>query len=164
MYDLIILMGGDCLDSQNDSLFYTLDRLRQLDFFSVTKLSRNEALVLKAVQICIKDKKDGAKVFEVANYMGVVSPIVSRTLNQLEKNGYVLRTISRTDRRNVCITLTESGKQVLEETNMQIHSIVESVLGRMGNVAVEQLQKNLQKWYDASVEELKLFKQNNQKG
>lgn len=53
---------------------------------------------------------DGLRPGDLAHGMGVEPPTVARTLSRLEAAGFVVRTPSRTDRREVRVTLTDQGR------------------------------------------------------
>ncbi len=53
---------------------------------------------------------------ELAERERVTAPSMNRTVNCLEELGYLTRTTDDVDRRKVNITLTDSGRAVVEET------------------------------------------------
>ena len=71
------------------------------------------------VMCCASDypKKRGrtATVAEIAQEMKVLVPAVSRTLRSLQEKGYITREVDENDRRIVRVTVTPSGKELLEE-------------------------------------------------
>jgi DNA-binding MarR family transcriptional regulator len=58
--------------------------------------------------------RNGAcSIGELANHERVQPPSMTRTVNCLEQDGYVVRAAHATDRRQVVITLSEKGTQTL---------------------------------------------------
>ena len=65
---------------------------------------------------------DNVSVSELAEMQGIELPPLMRTLSQLEKQGYLLRSTSPYDKRIRLLTLTEQGRARLEELNRVIEN------------------------------------------
>ncbi|KLV63585.1 MarR family transcriptional regulator [Citrobacter murliniae] len=65
---------------------------------------------------------DNVSVSELAEVQGIELPPLMRTLSQLEKQGYLLRSTSPYDKRIRLLTLTEQGRLRLEELNRVIET------------------------------------------
>ncbi|MEG0800967.1 MAG: MarR family transcriptional regulator [Citrobacter sp.] len=65
---------------------------------------------------------DNVSVSELAQMQGIELPPLMRTLSQLEKQGYLLRSTSPYDKRIRLLTLTEQGRLRLEELNRVIET------------------------------------------
>lgn len=63
----------------------------------------------------------------------------SKKVSILEKKGLIERNLSKTDRRNVYITLTEKGKDICEREKAKKHAWIEELIKRMGRDDMEQL-------------------------
>ncbi|WP_225760430.1 MarR family winged helix-turn-helix transcriptional regulator [Citrobacter sp. Marseille-Q3906] len=63
---------------------------------------------------------DNVSVSELAQMQGIELPPLMRTLSQLEKQGYLLRSTSPYDKRIRLLTLTAQGRLRLEELNRVI--------------------------------------------
>ncbi|EFE07389.1 MarR family winged helix-turn-helix transcriptional regulator [Citrobacter youngae] len=63
---------------------------------------------------------DNVSVSELAQVQGIELPPLMRTLTLLEKQGYLLRSISPYDKRIRLLTLTAQGRTRLEELNRVI--------------------------------------------
>ena len=61
-------------------------------------------------------------VSELAEVQGIELPPLMRTLTQLEKQGYLLRSTSPYDKRIRLLTLTVEGRTVLEKLNRVIET------------------------------------------
>ncbi|QGN36388.1 MarR family winged helix-turn-helix transcriptional regulator [Klebsiella oxytoca] len=70
---------------------------------------------------------DNVSVSELAEVQGIELPPLMRTLTQLEKQGYLLRSTSPYDKRIRLLTLTAEGRSRLEELNRVIESYQQSV-------------------------------------
>ena len=60
---------------------------------------------------------DNVSVSELAEVQGIELPPLMRTLTQLEKQGYLLRSTSPYDKRIRLLTLTAEGRAILEKLN-----------------------------------------------
>ena len=72
----------------------------------------------------------------LAEVQGIELPPLMRTLTQLEKQGYLLRTVSPYDKRIRLLTLTPEGKAVLN----RLTQVIETLQTRVSqNIAPEHL-------------------------
>ncbi len=60
--------------------------------------------------------RDGLTVNELAVYSIAEQPTMSRTLDQLERDGFIVRTVSETDSRVRHCSLTELGREMYQLT------------------------------------------------
>ena len=65
---------------------------------------------------------DNVSVSELAQMQGIELPPLMRTLSQLEKQGYLLRSTSPYDKRIRLLTLTAQGRLRLDELNRVIET------------------------------------------
>lgn len=65
---------------------------------------------------------------ELAARERVTAPSMNRTVNCLEESGYVARTPDADDRRKVNISLTDAGRDVVEETLRRRNAWLEDAL------------------------------------
>lgn len=65
---------------------------------------------------------DNVSVSELAQMQGIELPPLMRTLSQLEKQGYLLRSTSPYDKRIRLLTLTAQGRARLDELNRVIET------------------------------------------
>ena len=79
---------------------------------------------------------DNVSVSELAQMQGIELPPLMRTLTQLEKQGYLLRTTSPYDKRIRLLTLTPEGKAILK----RLTQVIETYQARVSqNIAPEHL-------------------------
>jgi len=60
-------------------------------------------------------QKPGASLQEVAHHLGLTSPTISTTVDELVSSQLVFREPSTEDRRKITLTLTSEGQKTLEE-------------------------------------------------
>ena len=70
---------------------------------------------------------DNVSVSELAEVQGIELPPLMRTLTQLEKQGYLLRSTSPYDKRIRLLTLTAEGRTILEKLNRVIETYQQRV-------------------------------------
>ena len=70
---------------------------------------------------------DNVSVSELAEVQGIELPPLMRTLTQLEKQGYLLRSTSPYDKRIRLLTLTAEGRAILEKLNRVIETYQQHV-------------------------------------
>ena len=78
-----------------------------------------QMLCLKAIADFPADTE--VTVVMVANAVQLSAATVSRILDRLENVGLILRERRSTDRRKVCLSLTEAGKQKLDDLPTPLH-------------------------------------------
>lgn len=78
-----------------------------------------QMLCLKAISEFHPDEP--VTVAMVAKTVHLSPPTVSRILDRLEKGGFILRERATTDRRKVCVSLTESGWQRIDNLPKPLH-------------------------------------------
>lgn len=88
------------------------------------------------VMMQLKQLGDNVSVSELAEVQGIELPPLMRTLSQLEKQGYLLRTTSPYDKRIRLLTLTPEGNAVLKTLTQVIEMYQERV---SQNIAPEHL-------------------------
>ena len=70
---------------------------------------------------------DNVSMSELAEVQGIELPPLMRTLAQLEKQGYLLRSTSPYDKRIRLLTLTAEGRAILEKLNRVIETYQQRV-------------------------------------
>ncbi|CAA0166082.1 MarR family winged helix-turn-helix transcriptional regulator [Klebsiella oxytoca] len=70
---------------------------------------------------------DNVSVSELAEVQGIELPPLMRTITQLEKQGYLLRSTSPYDKRIRLLTLTAEGRAILEKLNRVIEAYQQRV-------------------------------------
>ena len=93
--------------------------------------------------LCIKNlDREGDKaitVSEISHRMFVKSPTVTQIVNNLQKSGYVSRTIDAKDKRFVYISLTEKGEQIVRKVNDYLTILFSGLIEKLGQEQSENL-------------------------
>lgn len=74
---------------------------------------------------------------ELGKAMNVSTPRITAILNKLETKQLIVRTISPEDRRNVFISLSKQGKQLVEEQLLQQQKFIQTLVERLDKEDVE---------------------------
>jgi DNA-binding MarR family transcriptional regulator len=80
------------------------------DFQAHYALTINEAMVL-----CYLYNGEAHTAGEICDYIGLSASRVSKVINGVEKSGYIQRSISPTDKRQMLFILTASGLRKISE-------------------------------------------------
>ena len=83
--------------------------------------------------------KGSSTVSEMAEYLGVSLSAITSMADRLVKTGYVSRKRSEHDRRLVWLELTDTGREVMEETTSRRREIINGLLGRLPEEDLESL-------------------------
>ncbi len=94
--------------------------------FQITETQYNVLRILRGAG------NEGLKCNEIAERMVTRDPDITRLLDRLEKQGWIERNRSVTDRRVVTSRISESGLGVLTELDEPLRLQLEAILGRLG--------------------------------
>lgn len=96
---------------------------------------------------------DHLQIKELIRRVGLSGSRLTRILDSLESNGFVIRSIDLDDRRSIIITLSDKGRRLtgeLEQRYVDIHKeILEGIPGEMHETVLVSLSKmlsSLEKW------------------
>ena len=84
-------------------------------------------------------EEQGVTLGEIIKVTGMSMSAASKKVSILEKKGLIERNASKTDRRNVYITLTEKGKTICEREKAKKHEGIGKLVERMGKEDLKQL-------------------------
>jgi DNA-binding MarR family transcriptional regulator len=94
----------------------------------------NAQQVLSSHQASVLDHLDDVEataLFDLARHMGVTASTMSLTIDRLARNGYVLRTRSKVDRRRVDLLLTAAGARIKKQQKVLEPELVGAVLAHL---------------------------------
>ena len=69
---------------------------------------------------------------ELCRVMNVTTPRITTILNDVEEKGYITRQISAHDRRRICVTLTEQGRERINEGKKRQHDKIARIIDKVG--------------------------------
>ena len=115
----------------NDSIAI-LEKILTSDNFSVferiTRISRGEIFVLKILLF----NNGTSTPTEISEAMKNTKGRISAILNSLEKKGFIGREIDKDNRRNIIVTLSDSGRDYVMKELLECYRIVAHVFEELG--------------------------------
>ena len=73
-----------------------------------------------------------ADLAEIREYLAVTKAAVSQMLSSLEKRGFLKRETDPANRRNLIITITASGMDILRQKDLEAEMRMEKIILRFG--------------------------------
>ena len=109
-----------------------LEKILTSDNFSVferiTRISRGEIFVLKILLF----NNGTSTPTEISEAMKTTKGRISAILNSLEKKGFIGREIDKDNRRNIIVTLSDSGRDYVMKELRECYRIVAHVFEELG--------------------------------
>ena len=120
------------------NLWRTYDRLRALEdelfrAFDLTPQQYNVLRLLRAAE------PDALPTLTLADRLVSRAPDVTRMLDKLEQAGFVARLRPPENRRQVLVSITESGSRLLEQISAPLRECHKKQLGHLSKSALKQL-------------------------
>lgn len=131
--------------------------------YTSTLLKKANRLLIKKANILLKEhgishaytyflmelyEKDGLTQAEIHKKIGIEQPTAVRTLDRMERDGFIKREPSTTDRRAVLIQLTEKGKKY--------QKIIEACAKELNTIALKGFKKEEQKLFQSFITRLNM--------
>ena len=104
-------------------------------------------------------KSGDVKVSDIAKYLELSAPAVSRTMKSLEEKEYIERHTDKQDRRNIIVKLTSKGEDRQKIWMKEFEEFSEAVFTRLGEAKSNQLLEDLEVFVQASKDEMKSRKE-----
>lgn len=115
-------------------------------------VNRSEFVVLyKALDYSL-DNGENIAVAEAAKKHGVSVSFISKTLKSLEEKGYIERVSDKNDRRSVRISVTESGKEVVDRFFGSLFSLLDRATREFSKTEIENMIDFFKKFVLAAAE------------
>ncbi|MFJ8415658.1 MarR family winged helix-turn-helix transcriptional regulator [Bacillus paramycoides] len=112
------------------------DRLSELGFGDIKPA---HGFMLKCISL------DGATGIELAEYLGITKQAVSKMVDYLENNGYVMRQTHRTNKRGKIIVLTKRGWLVVKTKEKILAEIEQRWSESIGAERIKMIREDLTK-------------------
>jgi DNA-binding MarR family transcriptional regulator len=103
----------------------------------------SEQMLLFKLNHLIKDKK--IIVTDIVNILELAPSTVSFTLNSLESNGYIERTLNKDNRREIYVSLTDKGKSILKDIKQRNYHFMGKLINHLGENDAQKLVDLLEK-------------------
>jgi DNA-binding MarR family transcriptional regulator len=126
------------------SLWRTFDRLRSFDetLFAEWGLTAQQYNVLRLLRA---DAPDAVPTLSFVTRLVSRAPDITRMLDRLEGSGWIARTRSVTDRREVLVSITESGTALIDQIAKPLHECHSRQLSHLNATELKSLIQLLKK-------------------
>ena len=154
------------MDHMEQNVWEALHMFRKLNIGSILpRLNKGEFVLMNGIYHVQKKigSEHGVKMSELAEYTHALPPAVSRSIKALEKKGYVRRFVDQKDRRNTLVEITESGQEVLQESNAIMDEFIRRVFEKTDKEEMARLVRYIYQQYDLAKEELEKIRENQKK-
>ena len=153
-------MNFDCGNINTENMSYSqkfaaiIARLHKLKFGNMlTGISEIEFKTMSAISRI--SMSGDVKVSDIARYLELSAPAVSRTMKSLEEKEYIERQTDKQDRRNTFVKLTKKGEEQQKAWMKSFEEFSEAIFARLGDEKSNQLLEDLEAFVKASKEEMK---------
>ena len=96
-----------------------------------------------------------ATVSQISEAMNMTNAAASKTIGDLEDNGYIKKKVNKEDKRQVHIELTQKGKDKFLYIKDEIAEFTQSVFDKFGKENADKLLELMEKMYEVTSEEIK---------
>jgi len=101
-------------------------------------LSQVETDILENINRAVRHGRE-PRVSDISMILRVSSPTVTQHLNNLEEQGFVLKTHSQEDKRTVNLSLTEKGAEALKTHWVRLEEDFGEFIGAIGEESAETM-------------------------
>lgn len=112
---------------------------------SVAGYKPSEIRVLLCIHKGAKHALTDMKVSDISRFLHVTAPTVTQLIKGLEANGLIQREVDPSDRRAVCIRLTDKGEVVVQKAqddfSVSFRGLIEHLGEEQSNLIAELLTK-----------------------
>ena len=122
-------------DNEMQAFYLLLQKFRRINWGSeLESMTQGEFMALSAIHgfHARQPDKPGVYVSVLAEELMISVSMVSKMLRGLEEKGWILRTVDPDSRRNTFVSLTDTGKTLLEREAAKARALSQRVIARMG--------------------------------
>jgi DNA-binding MarR family transcriptional regulator len=102
-------------------------------------INMSELILLDGICDNTADSENNVAMSDIRGYLSVSKAAVSQMLGALEKKGYINRDIDKNNRRNLIVTLTPEGREVLMSQHEIFSGRLEKIISHLGESDVKQM-------------------------
>lgn len=137
-------------------IFETKRKIQMLHLCSRLNLppTSETGTLLSIYGMTARETSPGVSVSEIAGFLNVSVPTVSRCIRNLSAKGYVQKTANEKDKRGTCVSLTPEGKALCQDAHQRISAFISCVLSRLDPAEIDQFLSTMDRIYDAVCSEL----------
>lgn len=120
----------------------------------LTEITPSEFAVLCRASDQLKRRGRAATVADIAGQVNVSVPAVSRTLRSLQQKQLIERSIDDADRRNIRVTLTAAGQDMLEENMKRVVAKLNDIMSVFSQDEMRTIARLYSKFADSMASKL----------
>lgn len=102
-------------------------------------LNMTELILMNGFANNTYDSDTNVALSDIREYLAISKGAVSQMLGSLEKKGFINRDIDKNNRRNLIVTLTPEGHEILERQYDDFSNRLEKIISRLGADDVRQM-------------------------
>ena len=117
-------------------------------------MKKSEYIMLLTVESTITEFGT-ATVSQISDKMKMTNAAASKTIGDLEDNGYIEKKVNKEDKRQVHIELTKKGKEKFKYIKHELDDFTQAVFDKFGKENADKLLELMEKMYEITSEEIK---------
>lgn len=102
-------------------------------------INMTELALMKGIADNSTDSENNVGLPSVRGYLSISKAAVSQTLGVLEKKGYINRDIDKNNRRNLIVTLTPNGREVLTNMDNEFNDRLDKIITNLGEEDIRHM-------------------------
>jgi DNA-binding MarR family transcriptional regulator len=128
---MIVAMNNNCYVKR---LFDAVPRLARYFMFSFRKVVEELELDIASANVLmfLRRGQEHFSQCEICDFLTTSASVVSRFVDEIEKRGFVVRTIDAENRRKNIVALTDVGKEKAEALEKRANEIYDEMLSCLG--------------------------------
>lgn len=113
---------------------YTFENLTKIQKQNQTLLGikKSEALTLLSIKYLSQEKDSIVTVSQISKDLSITSPTTTELVKSLTDKGYLERHVNENDKRIVEITLTDNGKEIVNDISQYFDALFSGLNERLG--------------------------------
>ena len=119
----------------------------------VIGMKKSEYMMLLRIDSTIKEFGT-ATVSQISDTMKMTNAAASKTIGDLEDNGYIEKKVNKEDKRQVHIELTKKGNEKFIFIKNEIDEFTQSIFNKFGKENADKLLELMKKMYEITSEEI----------
>ena len=124
-------------------------------------MKKSEYMMLLRIDSTIKEFGT-ATVSHISDTMKMTNAAASKTIGDLEDNGYIEKKVNKEDKRQVHIELTKKGKEKFICIKNEIDEFTQSIFNKFGKENADKLLELMEKMYEITTEEIQMREKKNE--
>lgn len=140
-------------NTNNSEFLHAMFRLKSLLSSELKSTKQNNSAISVPEYVLMKKvtqaKNRNVSLTEIREYLVITKPAVSQMLTSLEKRKLITRDIDKDNRRNIVISLTPRGKNIVTSKDKEVAARMNDVISKIGEDKVLEFVKIISKINDA---------------